>query len=129
MNMAISYINSYEQQKVEIMRREEERRRREEEQRRREEEERIRAQERAAIEREKAIREQAEREAEQVRMEEVLQAPFGGEASDKAGDEVLPFTQPDTRTVFYRVVATEEDIQAIDMALDSIGVYYERRNG
>ncbi len=129
MAKAISYINNYEQQKAEIIRREEERRRRKEERKRQEEEARIRAQERAAIEREKAIREQVEREAEQARMEEMLQAPFGDEMSDKAGDEVLPFTQPDTRIVFYRVVATEEDIQAIDMSLDSIGVYYERRNG
>ena len=45
------------------------------------------------------------------------------------GDDVMPFVQPDTRTVFYRVVASDEDIQAIDMALDSIGVYYERRDG
>lgn len=129
MAKAISYINNYEHQKAEIMRREEERRKKEEERRHREEEDRIRAQERAAIERENQIREQVEREAEQSRKEEVLQTPFGGGASDKAGDEVLPFTQPDTKTVFYRIVATEEDIQAIDMALDSIGVYYERRNG
>lgn len=128
MAKAIAYINNYEQQKAEIMHREEERRKEEEARKRQEEEERIRAQERAAIEREKEIREQAEREADQARKEEMLQAPFGDETSDKAGDEVLPFVQPDTRTVFYRVVATEEDIQAIDMAMDSIGVYYERRD-
>lgn len=126
MAKAISYINSYEQQKAEIMQREAERRREEEERRRREEEERIRAQERAAVEREKQIREQAEREAEQARQEEKV-APF--ESEKTGGDEIMPFVQPDTKTVIYRVVATEEDLQAIDMALDSIGVFYERRDG
>ena len=126
MAKAISYINSYEQQKAEIMQREAERRREEEERRRREEEERIRAQERAAVEREKQIREQAEREAEQARQEEKV-APF--ESEKTGGDEIMPFVQPDTKTVIYRVVATEGDLQAIDMALDIIGVYYERRDG
>lgn len=126
MAKAISYINSYEQQKAEIMQRETERRRKEEERRRREEKDRIRAQEREAIERENRIREQAEREAELASQEEKA-APF--EAEKTGGDEVMPFVQPDTKAVIYRVVATEEDLQAIDMALDSIGVYYERRDG
>lgn len=126
MAKAISYINSYEQQKAEIMQREAERRREEEERRRREEEERIRAQERAAVEREKQIREQAEREAEQARQEEKV-APF--ESEKTGGDEIMPFVQPDTKTVIYRVVATEEELRAIDIALDSIGVFYERRDG
>lgn len=126
MAKAISYINKYEQQKAEILQREAERRREEDERRRREEEARIRAREREAIERENRIREQAEREAEMARQEEKA-APF--EAEKTGGDEVMPFVQPDTRTVIYRVVATEEDLQAIDMALDSIGVFYERRDG
>ena len=126
MAKAISYINNYEQQKAEIMQREEARRRQEEERRRREEEERIRANERAAVEREQKVREQALQEAEAVRQEENI-LPF--ETEKTGGDEVLPFVQPDTKTVIYRIVATEEDLQAIDMALDSIGVYYERRDG
>lgn len=126
MAKAISYINSYEQQKAEIMQREAERRREEEERRRREEEERIRAQEREAMERENRVRKQAEREAELARQEEKA-AHF--EAEKTGGNDVMPFVQPDTKAVIYRVVATEEDLQAIDMALDSIGVYYERRDG
>lgn len=126
MAKAISYINKYEQQKAEILQREAERRRDEDERRRREEEARIRAREREAIERENRIREQAEREAEMARQEEKA-SPF--EAEKTGGDEVMPFVQPDTKTVIYRVVATEEDLQAIDMALDSIGVFYERRDG
>lgn len=126
MAKAIAYINNYEQQRAEIMRREEERRRQEEERRRKAEEERIRESERAAVEREAKIREQAVKEAEAAQQEKAA-APF--EAEKTGGDEIMPFVQPDTRTVIYRVVATEEDLQAIDMALDSIGVYYERRDG
>lgn len=137
MAKAISYINRYEQQRAEIIRREEERNRREEERRRQEEEERIRAQERAAIEREEQIRKQAQQEADrkaeqaikeaEAARQEAAMMPF--ETDKSGGDEIMPFVQPDTKTVFYRVVATDEDIQAIDMALDSIGVYYERRDG
>ena len=133
MAKAIAYINNYEQQRAEVMRREEERRRQEEEKKRRAEEERIRAAEREAVKREAKIREQARKEAEaaikeeEAAKQEAAVAPF--EAEKSGGDDVMPFVQPDTRTVFYRVVATEEDIRAIDMALDSIGVYYERRDG
>lgn len=124
MAKAISYINNYEQQKAEIMKREEARRKEEEERRRKEEEARIRLAEREAIERENRIREQAEAEKEQIR-QEAATAPF--EAEKTGGDEVLPFVQPDTKAVFYRIVASEEDLEAVDMALDSLGVYYERR--
>lgn len=125
MAKSIDYINKYEQQGAEIMSREEERRRAEEKRKWQEEEERVRASERIAAEREAKIREQAELEAEQLRQEAAVD-PF---QSDKTGgDEVLPFIQPDTRVVFYRIVASEEDIAAVDMALDSLGIYYERRN-
>lgn len=133
MAKAVAYINNYEQQRAEIMRREEERKLQEEERKRRAEEERIRAAEREAVEREAKIREQARKEAEaaikeeEAAKQEAAVAPF--EAEKDGGDAVMPFVQPDTRTVFYRVVASEEDIKAIDMALDSIGVYYERRDG
>lgn len=133
MAKAIAYINNYEQQRAEIMRREEERRRQEEERKRRAEEERIRAAEREAVKREARIREQARKEAEaaikeeEAAKQEAAVAPF--ESEKAGGDDVMPFVQPDTRTVLYRVVASEEDINAIDMALDSIGVYYERRDG
>lgn len=125
MAKSIDYINKYEQQRAEIMSREEEHRRAEEKRKWQEEEERVRASERIAAEREAKIREQAELEAEQLRQEAAVD-PF---QSDKTGgDEVLPFIQPDTRVVFYRIVASEEDIAAVDMALDSLGIYYERRN-
>lgn len=121
---AIAYINNYEQQKSEIMKREEARRKEEEERRRKEEEARIRAAEREAVERENRIREQAEAEKEQIRQESVT-APF--ETEKTGGDEVLPFVQPDTKAVFYRIVASDEELEAVEMALDSLGVYYERR--
>ena len=124
MAKAIGYINNYEQQKAEIMKREEARRKEYEERRRKEEEARIRAAEREAVERENRIREQAEAEKEQIRQEAAI-APF--EAEKTGGDEVLPFVQPDTKAVFYRIVASDEDLEAVEMALDSLGVYYERR--
>ena len=124
MAKAIGYINNYEQQKAEIMKREEARRKEYEERRRKEEEARIRAAEREAVERENRIREQAEAEKEQIR-QEAGTAPF--EAEKTGGDEVLPFVQPDTNAVFYRIVASDEELEAVEMALDSLGVYYERR--
>lgn len=124
MAKAIGYINNYEQQKAEIMKREEARRKEEEERRRTEEEARIRAAEREAVERENRIREQAEAEKEQIR-QEAATAPF--ETEKTGGDEVPPFVQPDTKAVFYRIVASDEDLEAVEMALDSLGVYYERR--
>lgn len=124
MAKAIGYINNYEQQKAEIMKREEARRKEYEERRRKEEEARIRAAEREAVERENRIREQAEAEKEQIR-QEAATAPF--EAEKTGGDEVLPFVQPDTKAVFYRIVASDEDLEAVEMALDSLGLYYERR--
>lgn len=134
MAKAVSYINNYERQRAEIMRREEERRRREEDRKRQEEEERIRREERERIERENRIREEAKqeaaKEAEQIRQEQAVVQPFGPEDSTPAaGDEVMPFSQPDTKVVFYRIVATEDDIRTVETALDSIGVYYERRDG
>ena len=60
---AVTYINNYEKQKQEIMKREEERRRQEEERQRQAEIERARAAEREAIEREERIRRETEAEA------------------------------------------------------------------
>lgn len=127
MAKAIAYINDYERQKAEIVKREEEKKRKEEERRRIEEEERIRAQERAAVEREKQIRESAIREAEAMH-QEAVQGELDFSENEKSGDEILPFVQPSTRSVVYRVVGTEEELEQIDIALDSIGVYFERRD-
>ena len=40
----------------------------------------------------------------------------------------LPFEQPHTQTVFYRVVATPKELEQVEMAFNSIGIFFERRN-
>lgn len=117
LNGAIQMITTYEQNKAEALRREEERRKQEEERRRLAEIERIRAEERAAIQREEQIRKEEQAKAEAVTAETVL---------DIADDD-LPFEQPTTVTAFYRVVATPAELEAVEMAFNSIGIYFERR--
>lgn len=124
---AITYINQYEMQKAEIMRREEEKRRQEEERRRQQEEERIRRQERERIAEEERIRreerEKAERELQKKAVQEAAQGFFVEEA-----DDALPFEQPSTVTAFYKVVATPEELEQVEMAFNSIGIFFERRD-
>lgn len=119
---AISMITKYEQDKARILKEQEEKRAQEEERRKRMELERIRAEERAAIEREERIRAE-----ERARMEsEALKASM----EDNAGfdDTDLPFEQPSTITAYYKVIATEEELEQVEMAFNSIGIYFERRD-
>lgn len=120
---AISYINQYEAQKAEIMRREEEKRRQEEEQRRQQEEERIRRQERERIAEEERIRREEREKAEKEVVQEVSQGFFAKEADDD-----LPFEQSSTVTAFYKVIATPEELEQVEMAFNSIGIFFERRD-
>lgn len=120
---ALTYINQYEAQRLEIMRREEERRKREEEAKRQQEEERIRMQERKRIEEEERIRKE---EREKVEKESIKEAA-GGFFSEEVDDE-LPFEQPSTITAFYKVVATPEELEDVEMAFNSIGIFFERRD-
>lgn len=119
---AISMITKYEQDKARILKEQEEKRAREEERRKQMELERIRAEERAAIEREERIRAE-----ERARMErEALKASM--EESAGFDDTDLPFEQPSTITAFYKVVATAEELEQVEMAFNSIGIYFERRD-
>lgn len=132
MAKAISYINDYERQKAEIMKREEEKRRKEEERQRRAEIERARVAEREAIEREERIRKEAEAEAarKSVEVHEALEPEPRAVKDDvpSFSDDELPFEQPITITAFYKVVATAEELEAVEMAFNSIGIYFERRD-
>lgn len=116
LNDAIQMITTYEQNKADALRREEERRQREEERRRQAEIERARAAEREAIRREEQIRKEEQEKAQKV----MEQTPV-------VADDELPFEQPSTVTAFYRVVATPEELQEVEMAFNSIGIYFERR--
>lgn len=116
LNDAIQMITTYEQNKADALKREEERRQREEERRRQAEIERARVAEREAIRREEQIRKVEQEKAQQV----VEQTPA-------VADDELPFEQPSTVTAFYRVVATPAELEEVEMAFNSIGIYFERR--
>ena len=123
LSAALTYINQYEAQRSEILRREEEQRKKEEEEKRKREEDRIREQERNRIEEENLIRKE---EREKVEKESIKEAA-GGFFSEEVDDE-LPFEQPSTITAFYKVVATQEELEQVEMAFNSIGILFERRN-
>lgn len=134
MAKTIAYINDYERQKAEIMRREEEKRKAEAERQRLAEIELAKRAERTAVEREERIRQEEREKAEaaaqaaQVQasapvQEEILQTPFIEPEPDN-----LPFEQPSTITAFYRVVATSQELEQVEMAFNSIGIYFERRD-
>lgn len=123
LSRAMLVITTYERQKAEILAKEEERRRQEEERQRQAEIDRARAAERAAIEREAQIRKEAEVLNQKAEQDSEAIIPDAKEDAE----EVLPFVQPTTRTVFYRVVATEAELENVEMAFNSIGIYFERR--
>lgn len=117
---AIAYIQDYEARKKRILEMEAERKKKEaeaEEARRRAEEARLEA-------------EKQRLEAEKKRMAERVAELEAATAAivDPVGDEDLPFETPTTQTVFYRIVATGEEIEQIDTILNSIGVFWERRS-
>ena len=131
-------IAAYERQKEEILKREEERRRAREEQNRRQELERIRQEERERIAAEERIREEERRKAAE-KVTEKQPTPVHNipeqEAPEESGFDTegfavddLPFEQPHTQTVFYKVVATPEELEQVEIAFNSIGIFFERRD-
>lgn len=124
---SIAYINHYEAQRAEILRKEEQRRQEEEERKRLQEEERIRRQERERIAREEAIRREEREKAQKEIDKEAAQEAAEGFFSENEEDE-LPFEQASTVTAFYKVVATQEELEQVEMAFNSIGIYFERRD-
>ena len=40
----------------------------------------------------------------------------------------MPFVTPTTKAVFYRVVATDQELAELEVAMDSLGIYFERRD-
>lgn len=120
LNDVIQMIMTYEQNKADALRREEERRQLEEERRIQAEIERARVAEREAIRREEQIRKEEQEKAEKVKVAAIESLP-------DISDDNLPFEQPTTVTAYYRVVATPDELEAVEMAFNSIGVYFERR--
>lgn len=112
---ALAYINQYEAQQAEILKRQEERRRQEEERRHQAEIERIRQEERQRIAEEERIRKEAEAEA----MRKVASVDEGRAAE---------LTLPDSHTAVYTVVGTDDELRELEMAMISLGLYYERKD-
>jgi hypothetical protein len=126
---AITRINIYEDNKKRALEAERIRREQEEEQRRQAEIERAREEERKKIEEIAKAREEERKKAEETLKAAAVatkdpEVPFSLE--DEEDD--LPFPQPQTVTAFYKVVATEEELERVEMAFNSIGIWFERRD-
>lgn len=113
---AVKYINNYESQHLEILRREEEKKRDLEI-------ERIRREERERVAQEQKIREEARRETvEQLKsVDEERAAAYA--------PIYAPFSGPvKSKRVLYTVVGTEEELEELETALNSLGLYFERKD-
>lgn len=116
---ALDHINRYEAQKAEILKREEEKRKVDEERNRHAEIDRVRADERRRI----ADEERIKREAEVATRAEVKEEIFHVNEVDAA-----PLTMPESHKAVYTVVGTDEELQELEMAMNSLGLYFERKD-
>lgn len=149
---AMAYISSYENQKKEILAREQERVRREEEERvRREERERMLAEQRAREEKEAALHKAEEeklaalRRAEQEREEALWQAELKRqedarraeaekaaaverareEAAQEVIDSFIPDADAETSLYEYRIALSADAKEKLEMYMDSVGIEWE----
>lgn len=127
---ALTRINTYEDNKNRALEAERIRREQEEEQRRQAEIERAREEERKKIEEIARVREEERKKAEEALKAATVAAqepevPFTLDDSEDGDD--LPFPQPQTVTMWYKVVATPEELEQVEMAFNSIGIHFERR--
>ena len=137
MGAAIQHINAYERQKAEILLREEQKRREEDERKRQEDIDRARAEERRKVAEEERIREEERQklQAEQDKeaMKDAAESFFTPEDSPVEGfwtedDPEAPFDIEKKVTAFYKVSATEAELEEVEMAFNSIGILFERRD-
>ena len=112
---AIEYINRYEARKKEIL-----------EQQRKEEAERVEALRREEIER--IRREERERIAEEERIKNEAKKEAIKEIKTVDEKAAAPLSEAQSMKVVYTVVATPEEIQEIEMAFTSLGIYFERKD-
>lgn len=108
---AMMYINQYEAQRARILEAERKQREREEEQRREREMERARQEARAQVAREQQAKEEVRKEV----MDNITQP---------ITDEVVKNAKV---TAMYTISATDEQIVELEMAMDSLGITYERK--
>ena len=115
---ALGHINKYEAQKAEILKREEAKLKEEQERRIQAEIERAKQEERRKIADEERIRKEAE-EAARAEVKEAITA-----VNEEAA---APLTMPESIKAVYTVVGTDAELQELEMAMDSLGLYFERK--
>lgn len=123
---AVSYINSYEKQKQEILIKERERRQQEDEERvRRHERERILAEQRAreAEETAETEKEEALKRAEMEKAEAVEQAK--AEGAREVFDSLIPDIGDETALYEYRISLSDDAKEKLEMYMDSVGIEWE----
>lgn len=122
----ILFINQHEQQKREILAREQERIRKEEEERiRREEREKLEAErrEQEALERAEREKQEALARAEVEKQAAVEQAREEG--AQDAIDGLIPDIEGNTNLYEYRMALTDDAKTKLEMYLDSVGIEWE----
>lgn len=122
----IIFINQHEQQKREILAREQERIRKEEEERiRREEREKLEAErrEQEALERAEREKQEALARAEAEKQAAVEQAREEG--AQDAIDGLIPDIEGNTNLYEYRMALTDDAKTKLEMYLDSVGIEWE----
>ena len=127
---ALTRINTYDDNKKRALEAERIRRQQEEEQRRQAEIERAREEERRKLEEIAKAREEERKKAEEALKAAAVAAPepevpFSLDDSEDGDD--LPFPQPQTVTMWYKIIATPDELEQAEMALNSLGIYFERR--
>lgn len=126
----LTRINTYEDNKKRALEAERIRREQEEEQRRQAEIERAREEERRKFKEIAKAREEERKKAEEALKAATVEetepeVPFS--LDDPEDSEDLPFPQPQTVTMWYKVIATPEELEQVEMAFNSIGIHFERR--
>lgn len=123
---AIAYINQYEAQKAGMLKAEEEHRRQEEERRYQAEIDRIRSEERQRMAEEERIRRETV-EAEEERLRKEVGEAVRSEIKSVDEANAAPLTAPGSHKAVYTVVGTDAELQELEMAMTSLGLYYERK--
>lgn len=116
---ALEHINKYEAQKAEILKREEARMRAEQERRIQAEIERAKQEERRKIAEEEDVRKKAE---------EATRAAVKEEITTIDESAAAPLTMAESIKAVYTVVGTDAELQELEMAMNSLGLYFERKN-
>lgn len=127
---ALTRINTYDDNKKRALEAERIRRQQEEERRREAEIERAREEERRKLEEIAKAREEERKKAKEALEAATVTAPqpeVPFSLDDSEDSEDLPFPQTQTVTMWYKVIATPEELEQVEMEFNSLGIYFERR--